>query len=433
LLFNDANNLGEPSDIIENEADLYHVVIEYNGKYYDGTGIVTPDTLLDIAYDQYGDATPGWFTESNPFDKKVEQVIRSETNWNKPAASFYKALSEASGYIPSAKEKNDPRFKTALTVDVKPNSIKKNAKAFGFKTSRAGIPPQARADGKITEALVVYAPDKKFATELEELQHICSTVKDFRARFKILESLGSKTLTENKQEFNDLCADVIRSLGSLSAKNLKVGNAYIPVQVAVHRNVVVFYDVKNNSPAHEPAEFGTLVKLDPNAALVKIGNTTYQYPFELSGANTMMMTVFLDTVEKYDQFRMMTELKFDQNLPLYKDSNDSPETNGKRRPMIGYHVTATKNLPVIRKNGIKADRRGNSYVWDSFEMAEWFTDFQNDDGQDRTILKIDMTGLDAHPDPEAEDMSDWSSRFEPGTNGGAWIVSGPISPDKIMT
>jgi len=58
-------------------------------------------------------------------------------------------VNEASGYIPSKKEANDPRFKTALTVDVKPDAIKKNAKAFGFKTSRAGIPPQARPDGKI--------------------------------------------------------------------------------------------------------------------------------------------------------------------------------------------------------------------------------------------------------------------------------------------
>ena len=56
---------------------------------------------------------------------------------------------EASGYIPSKKEKNDPRFKTALTTDVKPDSIVKNAKAFGFKTSRAGIPPQAKTNGKI--------------------------------------------------------------------------------------------------------------------------------------------------------------------------------------------------------------------------------------------------------------------------------------------
>jgi GNAT superfamily N-acetyltransferase len=59
------------------------------------------------------------------------------------------ALNEASGYIPSEKEKNDPRFKTALTVDVHPDSIKKNAKAFYWNTSRAGIPPTVKANGKI--------------------------------------------------------------------------------------------------------------------------------------------------------------------------------------------------------------------------------------------------------------------------------------------
>lgn len=58
-------------------------------------------------------------------------------------------VKEASGYIPSEKEKNDPRFSTALTIDVKPDSIKKNAKAFGFKTSRAGIPADAKTNGKI--------------------------------------------------------------------------------------------------------------------------------------------------------------------------------------------------------------------------------------------------------------------------------------------
>lgn len=178
-----------------------------------------------------------------------------------------KEINEASGYIPSEKEKNDPRFKTALTVDVKPDSIKKNAKALGFKTSRAGIPPQARADGKLAEDLM-----REFKTFLSESTH----------------------------------------------------------------------------------------------------------------------------------------------------------------PKIGYHVTATKNLPIIQKDGIKADKRGNSYIWDSREMAEWFMDFQNDEGQDRIILKIDMSGLDAKPDPEAEDMSEWSSRFKPGTNGGAWIISGPIPPNKII-
>jgi GNAT superfamily N-acetyltransferase len=59
------------------------------------------------------------------------------------------SLNEASGYIPSEKEKNDPRFKTGLTVDVHPDTIKKNAKAFYWNTSRAGIPPTAKANGKI--------------------------------------------------------------------------------------------------------------------------------------------------------------------------------------------------------------------------------------------------------------------------------------------
>ena len=53
-------------------------------------------------------------------------------------------LEEASGYIPSEKEKNDPRFCMALSVDVGPDAIKKNAKAFGSKISRAGVPPLLR-------------------------------------------------------------------------------------------------------------------------------------------------------------------------------------------------------------------------------------------------------------------------------------------------
>jgi hypothetical protein len=84
-------------------------------------------------------------SEPDYYDKLKQSTIEKQTD---------ASLTEASGYIPSQKEKNDPRFKMALTVDVKPDSIKKNAKAFGFKTSRAGIPPQARADGKIAEDLM---------------------------------------------------------------------------------------------------------------------------------------------------------------------------------------------------------------------------------------------------------------------------------------
>jgi hypothetical protein len=73
--------------------------------------------------------------------KLAGKAVMDKLNSLHRMSQSQQGLSEASGYIPSEKEKNDPRFKTALTVDVRPDAIKKNAKAFGFKVNRAGIPP----------------------------------------------------------------------------------------------------------------------------------------------------------------------------------------------------------------------------------------------------------------------------------------------------
>lgn len=58
-------------------------------------------------------------------------------------------VNEASGYIPSEREKNDPRYCMALTVDIKPDTMKKDAKKFGNKISRSGIPPIANTNGNL--------------------------------------------------------------------------------------------------------------------------------------------------------------------------------------------------------------------------------------------------------------------------------------------
>ena len=62
------------------------------------------------------------------------------------------SVSEASGYIPSRAQQDDPRFKTALTVDVRPNTMKQQAKRMGLgNISRAGIPQLASASGKVNK------------------------------------------------------------------------------------------------------------------------------------------------------------------------------------------------------------------------------------------------------------------------------------------
>jgi hypothetical protein len=49
-------------------------------------------------------------------------------------------VAESSGYIPTAKERNDPRFKMALSPDVQPGATGKNANKMALKTGPQGEP-----------------------------------------------------------------------------------------------------------------------------------------------------------------------------------------------------------------------------------------------------------------------------------------------------
>lgn len=96
IVFRDNDDIQNPSDITDSESDVYHMVVEHDGNYYDGTGKVTADTLLDIAKDQYGDDRPGFFTDVDPNDPMVARLIRNDTNWNTNSSEFYHAFSENS-------------------------------------------------------------------------------------------------------------------------------------------------------------------------------------------------------------------------------------------------------------------------------------------------------------------------------------------------
>lgn len=49
-------------------------------------------------------------------------------------------LAEASGYIPTKKQAKDPRFSTALTVDIRPGQLGKEANKLDLKTDSQGAP-----------------------------------------------------------------------------------------------------------------------------------------------------------------------------------------------------------------------------------------------------------------------------------------------------
>jgi hypothetical protein len=86
------------------------------------------------------------------------------------------AVTESSGYIPTAAQKNDPRFVMALSPDVQPGATGKNANKMALKTDSQGRPQIARANG-LVESLT-----REFALlEDEFLGEIKMTGKNLRA------------------------------------------------------------------------------------------------------------------------------------------------------------------------------------------------------------------------------------------------------------
>jgi hypothetical protein len=71
------------------------------------------------------------------------------------------ATNEASGYIPTKKQAKDPRFSTALTVDIKPGQLGKEANKLNLKTNKQGIPQVANPNGLFEKLSLELAKFKK--------------------------------------------------------------------------------------------------------------------------------------------------------------------------------------------------------------------------------------------------------------------------------
>lgn len=92
-----------------------------------------------------GETGSKWENEANA---KAGILMR---NYAKMHPEYFddKPLSEASGYIPTKAQANDPRFKMALTQDVRPGTLGKCANAFMLNTDSQGHPQIANPSGKV--------------------------------------------------------------------------------------------------------------------------------------------------------------------------------------------------------------------------------------------------------------------------------------------
>lgn len=81
----------------------------------------------------------------------------------------------ASGYIPTKAQAKDPRYSMALTVDIRPGQVGKEANKLKLKTNRQGQPQIARASGLFEQLMMEYQSVKEkkiFALAEEELDEV---------------------------------------------------------------------------------------------------------------------------------------------------------------------------------------------------------------------------------------------------------------------
>ena len=87
---------------------------------------------------------PGDYSNPTNLDmtKARRYITNLSRNW-KPDP----IVNEATGYIPTAAEADDPRFEMALTVDIRPGALGKNANKLLLDTDSQGRPQELRPNG----------------------------------------------------------------------------------------------------------------------------------------------------------------------------------------------------------------------------------------------------------------------------------------------
>ena len=99
-------------------------------------GIQTPVTRDTRAHDDYYVFLQKKANMGRPMTRQEQEFIKTY----RLAQQMRRQVAEASGYIPTRAQAKDPRFSTALTVDIKPGQTGKEANKLGLKTDSQGRP-----------------------------------------------------------------------------------------------------------------------------------------------------------------------------------------------------------------------------------------------------------------------------------------------------
>jgi hypothetical protein len=100
------------------------------------------------------------------FEAYKKEYYRKKAEFDRQFQQPQQQNEGASGYIPTKKQAQDPRFSTALTVDIKPGQVGKEANKMGLQTDKQGKPALLMKTANLRESMSL---QERLAQELAKL------------------------------------------------------------------------------------------------------------------------------------------------------------------------------------------------------------------------------------------------------------------------
>lgn len=176
--------------VVDYEADqlgnTFRAMVAIEGPAPRRESIQTPVSRSQKDREDYYKFVMGKATTGRPLTRLEQEFIKTYRLQQKLQS---KVAEDAAGYIPTKKQARDPRFKTALTVDVRPGQVGKEANKLGLQTDSQGRP--AMLIKNLANALKEYKDTGVF----EAVNPVTPAVPDPRQKIDPYQGQGQKRQT----------------------------------------------------------------------------------------------------------------------------------------------------------------------------------------------------------------------------------------------
>ena len=176
--------------VVDYEADqlgnTFRAMVAIEGPAPRRESIQTPVSRSQKDREDYYKFVMGKATTGRPLTRLEQEFIKTYRLQQKLQS---KVAEDAAGYIPTKKQARDPRFKTALTVDVRPGQVGKEANKLRLQTDSQGRP--AMLIKNLANALKEYKDTGVF----EAVNPVTPAVPDPRQKIDPYQGQGQKRQT----------------------------------------------------------------------------------------------------------------------------------------------------------------------------------------------------------------------------------------------